>query len=329
MPIHYRAYGLGLHSDDAIPGLQPCTLVAPPDVVANFLGDRPLPDDVAAFTVHHRSSEERDNQGRPLLVVLRSENGAHYSFDYADGTQFLIADRGSRVWARWPAPLTREDTATYFLGPILGFVLRLKQRVCLHSSSIVVGEGAVAFTGPSGAGKSTLVAALVSRGYRALTEDVLPVHLHADRVWVEPGPPLIRLWQSSVRSLFGAPDAMPLLTPNWEKRFRPLSVVEGSFMPDACPLRLIYLLVRQTGISDTRIRAVPARDALLELVRNTYSNQLLDAAMRAEEFTMLGRLLEIVQVRELRFGDDFDLLPQVIADVMQDIAALERQTLGV
>lgn len=281
--------------------------------------------DRGPITVPHHVSDALDSGGNPQLIVRRSEDRKRYSFEYSDGTRFLICDDASEVVAHWPAPLTPEDTATYLMGPVLAFVLRLKGRVCLHASSIAVDGNAVAFVGPSGVGKSTLAAALVSRGFRVVSEDVLPLRLEHNRILVDPGGPLIRLWQSSVHSLFGAPDAMPLLTPNWDKRFQPLSAESGSFMPQSCPLCVIYLLApRQPGQANAAISPLTSREALMALVLNTYSNKLLDTEMRSQEFELLGQLVAKIPVRTLQFGDDFHFLSEVCADVLHDVGRLDN-----
>jgi len=320
---------LALDSARPIPCLEPCSTDGVPDLVVHLVGDAPLPDR-GPIGVLYYSSEAFNDDGRPLLVVRRSEDRQWYSFEYSDGTRFLIGERGSEVMAHWPAPLTIEDATTYLMGPVLAFVLRLKGRVCLHASAIAVGDHAVAFVGPSGAGKSTLAAALASRGMRVVSEDVLPLRLEGGRVWVDPGGPLIRLWQASVHSLFGSPDAMPLLTPNWDKRFQPLSAESGNFMPESCPLRAIYLLApRKPSQPKAVIAALGGRDALMGLVVNTYANKLLDPEMRAQEFVLLGQLVATTLVRTLEFGDDFQLLPEVCADLLHDVAALERDAASI
>ncbi len=52
--------------------------------------------------------------------------GTYFRFQYTDGTEFVIDRRGGRIWATWSAAGTVEDMATYLLGPVLGFVLRLR-----------------------------------------------------------------------------------------------------------------------------------------------------------------------------------------------------------
>jgi hypothetical protein len=263
--------------------------------------------------------------------VRRSADGRCYAFEYSDGTQFLIADHGRDVWARWSDPLTSEDTATYLLGPVLGFMLRLRGRLCLHASTVAFGAEAVAFAGPSGAGKSTLAAWLVSKGLKALTEDIVPLRWDAGRVWADAGPPLIRLWQSSVHSLFGAPDSMPLMTPNWDKRFQPLSSERGTFMAESLPLRAVYLLAaREPGRASAEMRALTPQAALLALVANTYANRLLDTDMRAREFQVLGQVLSVVPVRELRLPDEFSGLEAACREILEDVGRLagDAATIG-
>ncbi len=326
---HYRAYGLSLFSDHEIPGLQPSVAPGLADVRVHWLGSAPIP--VTPPDVHYHTAESRDAAGHPLLVIRRSADGRRYAFDYSDGTQFLIALRpdGCDVWARWPDSLTSEDTSTYLLGPVLGFILRLQGRLCLHASAVAIGREAVAFAGPSGVGKSTLAAWMVANGRRASNEDVLPLRLDEGRVWADPGPPLIRLWQSSVESLFGAADSMPLMTPNWDKRFQPLSAAAGTFMADSLPLSAIYLLARDETIRTATIRPVAPQAALLALVSNTYANRLLDAAMRAREFEALGQILPAVPVRELRLPDRFSGLEAAGDAVLEDAARLASETTAI
>jgi hypothetical protein len=323
MSYQYRAFGLILESDQPVPGLEPSSTGGAPDIMVTLLGDVPLPS-TYEFDLLHHASDRLDDLDVATLVVRRTSDRRAFLFDYRDGSRFLIKDRGARIWAHWPPPLTPEDAATYLLGPVLGFVLRLRGHICLHASCVAVDDEAVAFVGPSGAGKSTLAAALVARGCRALTEDVTPLRLREGRFWVEPGCPVIRLWEPAVEALFGAPDAMPLLTPNWEKRFQPLSAESGTFMSEPRPLRAIYAIGERQGERRTTIAVLPQPEALIELVRNTYANRLLDQEMRAQEFGPLATLVEQVGVRALQFADDTACLPGVCSTIVADAAALGK-----
>src|SRR6185437_2076265 len=105
-------------------------------------------------------------------------------------------------WAAWREPLTLEDTSTYLLGPVMGFVMLLRGVVCLHASAVAIGEGAIALVGPAGSGKSTTAAAFAERGYRVLAEDVVTLDDRGYRFLLQPGYPCIRLWPAAVKALY-------------------------------------------------------------------------------------------------------------------------------
>ena len=130
----------------------------------------------------------------------------------------------------------RRDTATYLLGPVLGFVLRLRGIACLHASAISIDGRTVLLLGPAGSGKSTTAAAFACKGCRVLSEDVCALHCTPDGIFVQPGYPRLRL-PNSVGMLFGAQDALPLLTPNWNKRFLDLANGDSMFCTQLAPAR--------------------------------------------------------------------------------------------
>jgi hypothetical protein len=194
--MDYRCtiYGLGIVTNRLIPGV-PASTVASEDVHISF-GSLPawLHEVEATQSETSYVAEYKSACGEPALRVFRLLDGQYYRFHYADQTQFVMDQGGTRVWAAWPAPLTLEDTATYLLGPVMGFVMLLRGIVCLHASAIAIGDEAIALVGPGGSGKSTTAAAFLKRGYRVLAEDVVTLDDRGDHFLVRPGYPLIRLW---------------------------------------------------------------------------------------------------------------------------------------
>lgn len=116
--------------------------------------------------------------------------------------------------------------------------------------------------------------------------------------------------------LFGSESALPLLTPTWEKRFLSLDGQHTRFAMQKLPLGLIYIFADRVADDQApRIETLTPRDALLELVRNTYMNWVLGREQRAKEFEALSRLVEQLNVRRIvphaqaaKIGDLCDLI---------------------
>lgn len=259
-----------------------------------------------------------------LTIWELTEKNA-FQLCYADGTQFLVDIQGKEIWATWPIEtLTLEDTATYLLGPVMGFVLLLRGHVCLHASAVAFGEAAVAFVGPAGAGKSTTAAALADLGYRVISEDVVTLRELGNSFLVEPGYPCIRLWPESVEALYGPNVELPRLTPTWDKRFLDLTQKQYRFQKRALPLTAIYVLGARTESPEAPfVQSMSQRQALMSLVSNTYVSRLKNQQMRANEFKVLTGLLKNTTVRQLIPHSGPDRIANLCEKIVEDFAGLQ------
>src|SRR6185295_2331346 len=249
--------------------------------------------------------------GEPALRVFRVLDGKYYRLYYADQTEFLVDRAGTEVWAEWSVPLTVEDTATYLLGPVMGFVMLLRGIVCLHASAIVVDDKAIALLGPAGSGKSTTAAAFADRGYAILAEDVVTLDDCHDHFLVRPAYPCIRLWPASVKALYGDEADLPKLTPNWEKRYLDLTVRTEQFHQQPLRLAAIYQLDQRRDDPDAPfIKSLDNSEGLLSLIANTYATKLMDRQMRAHEFDLLTRVLNNVPLRRVTPHADPARIPE-------------------
>src|SRR5215217_3068587 len=294
--MDYRCsiYGLGIVTNRIIPGV-PASTIASEDLRISF-GSLPawlhVAQGEACYVADYKSA-----CGEPALRVFRVLDGNYYRFHYADHTQFVVDRAGTEVWAEWSAPLTLEDTATYLLGPVMGFVMLLRGVVCLHASAIAIGDEAIALVGPAGSGKSTTAAAFAERGYGVLAEDVVTIDDRGDRFLVRPGYPCIRLWPASVKALYGSDDHLPKLTPNWDKCYLDLS---EQFQGEPLPLAVIYQLSeRRHDVRAPFIETLDRAEGLMSLIANTYATKLMDKQMRAREFELLTRVVSHVPVRRV------------------------------
>ena len=126
------------------------------------------------------------------------------------------------------------------------------------------------------------------------------------------------MWPDSVRSLFGSEEALPRITPTWDKRYLALGENSFGFAANPLPLAAIYLLgERETGLAAPVVEKVVGSEALAGLVANTYVNYLLDREMRSQEFDLLSRVLAGVPIRRVRPPAD----PSTVFTLCEAIAA--------
>src|SRR5215216_4207807 len=309
--MHYRCsiYGLGVIANNTIPGVPPSTIVSE-DVRISFGSLPAFLEEVSATQIETSYvADYKSECGEPALRVFRVLDGKYYRFCYADETEFVVDKEGTEVWARWREPLTLEDTATYLLGPVMGFVMLLRGVVCLHASAVAVGDEAIALLGPAGSGKSTTAAAFAERGYSVLAEDVVTLDDRGDHFLVRPGYPLIRLWPAAVKALYGLETHLPKLTPNWDKCYLDLN---DNFQREPLRLAAIYhLSERHHGPTAPFVQSLDRADGLMSLVANTYATKLMDKQMRAREFELLRRVVTNVPLRRVTPHADIEHIPEL------------------
>lgn len=320
--MSYRCsiYGLGVIANRSIPGV-PASTIASEDVRISF-GSLPAWLQQVSNTQIETSyvADYQSEHGEPALRVFRLLDGQYYKFCYADRTEFVVDQAGAEVWAQWSEPLTLEDTATYLLGPVFGFVMLLRGIVCLHASAVAIGDKAIALVGPAGSGKSTSAAAFSDRGFRILAEDVVTLDDRRDRFFVRPGYPCIRLWPASVKAIYGSEAHLPKLTPNWDKCYLDLT---ENFQRDSLPLAAIYhLSERRHDLAAPFVTRLDRSEALMSLVANTYATKLMDKQMRAREFELLTRVVKSVPVRRVTPHADPARIGELCIRILTDFESL-------
>jgi hypothetical protein len=327
----YRAYGIGIESSIPVPGLEPLQGDLPKENLRFESGERP--EWVrSALQLPSRIRVQRpmeDGSGDPVFVLTEYGEEVCYRLAYADGADFVVNGAMDCVWGTMQPPFNNDDLATYFLGPIMGFVLRQRRVTCLHASAVEVSGLAIAFSGDAGYGKSTTAGALALRGIPVLAEDIVPLELTKDEIRVIPGYPRVCLWPDAVEKLVGQPEGLPKLTAAWNKRFLPLDGVHAKFSPERLPLGMIYVFgPRSDDANAPRIEELSLKEALMELVQKTYMNWLLDRERRAEEFDELSKVVTKVPVRRIvahssgaKIGDLCDLIQSDAGKMLHGVSA--------
>jgi hypothetical protein len=324
MSLRGVIYGLQIEANQAIPGLGASVAVSRPDLEI-CLGAMPdwLKEEPAREPWY--VSAQQGESGLPGLQVWAISGGRGQRLLYADGTEFVIDAEGSRLWSRWPEHLTLEDTATYLLGPVMGFVLLLRGIICLHASAIAIGNAAVAMVGPPEAGKSTTAAVLARLGYAVISDDVVTLDERDGAFLVHPTYALIRLWPESVEALYGSADALPRLTPTWNKRYLDVTEKGYRFQRDPLPLAAIYVLEeRTTDPAAPRIEDLRGKAALMSLVANLYVARLMNGPMSARGLDLLARVAASVPVRRVVPHVEVANLTRLCDMIIDDVQALAQ-----
>jgi len=246
-------------------------------------------------------SPTKDDRDQPDLCVAKIDDGIGFDFSYSDGAHFLVDREGREIWADWPQDYTLEDAVTYLLGPVIGFVLRLRGIVPLHASAVSIGEQVVALMGGPGAGKSTTAAGFARLGHAVLADDLAALRERDDSFLVQSGYPRVNVWPDSALALFGSEKPLPNISSTWDKRFVALDQQGMRFERREMPLAAIYILgPREESLRAPVIAEMEGSSALVNLAANTYVNYLLDQEMREHEFGVLSRVLSKVPVRFVR-----------------------------
>jgi hypothetical protein len=303
MGFYYRLFGLDIHSDVVLPGVQLRTWLPREDAAPVNVRLSGHSRDEIATEAEQGVLVFESKKNEPCVRIEYFSSARFYRFLYTDGIRFDISTDGKTVRGSWPSTMSLEDALTYLLGPVFGFILRIRGFTALHASAAVINGYAVAFVGGGGSGKSTIVAALARTGHKVLSDDIAVLEETSGTFRIKPSYPQIRLWPESVSILFGTRDALPRLVPSsdwWNKCFLDLEGDGFYFHDEALPVRYTYILEpRSQNVQIARADVIPSIEAFPRLVANTCVNYALTSDMRLREFDTLGRFVEQITIKRL------------------------------
>jgi hypothetical protein len=248
------------------------------------------------------ASSDKTETNQPTHLLWKSANKSLLRLEFCDGTQFWLNSNGTHLWSIWPQTLSLENTLGYLLGPVLGFLLRLRGVVCLHASAVAVGNRCAVFVGAQGAGKSTTAVAFAREGCAVLSDDVVALDESQGRFRVQPSYPHVLLWPDSVQRLFGSVDALPNSGEDSDKRRLTLGNDGSRYQGQALPLGAVYILGPRATTST--LEPLGRSCAMVHLIAHSYATGLLESEKRAQEFETFGRLIDTVPVRSATVGSD-------------------------
>ena len=318
-------YGLSIALNQALPQLRP---VDNPDFEASVdLSCLRVPKQ--QFIAPHELERSKNNHE---ISISHSKDWIRVACPRSptETLNFFIRNDGSEVISDKPETIPISDVESFLLGPILGAVLRLRQRVCLHASVMEHEGKAFAMIGSKGAGKSTTAAALLQAGARLVSDDVAVFKTGASPpATVYPGYPGVRLMPDTLSSFNLKQNDYAQVVSTSDKRYVPLTEnklahdnkTHWQFQSNPCRLHAIYILkARQPDLDKPQFNTLPQRQALMALAPHAYGRSVLNERQRAEEFSFMAQLIRHVTIKSVDCPDNLELLSNIAKDILTDVS---------
>lgn len=267
------------------------------------------------------SSPFKDEAGQRLARLYELGDGELLRFGRA--LDFYFAEGG--VHCHLQDPEDRRFVEIRLLGAVLAYWLERRSICALHASAVVVDGQAVAFVASNHGGKSGLAAAMMRLGKPLLTDDLLPIEERQERFLARAGYPQMRLRPDAAEHFLS--DGLRRVPRRLGKLWVPVGPDRlGAFHAEAAPAGCLYLPERLppgSGTGEIRIAPLSRREAVIELVRRSFSPFLVEAVgLQPERLGRLGRLVGQVPVRRLLYPSGLGELPRVCQALLADLEAL-------
>jgi hypothetical protein len=231
--------------------------------------------------------------------------GDHFLLRAPGIGRFLIK-RGQEVVFELESGVPTQACAAYLQGTVMGALLHQRGGIVLHSSGIEADGGAILFAGASGEGKSTLVAALSTRGYPVICDDLSHVSFNQEgRPLLSSDARRVKLTDESICATGLETGRREAVLANTEKTYvKPAKYWTGSDLP----LRAIYLL-RSAAVNTAVVARLPSALALNELLQNAHRPKIvLHTGQLPRYFQAAVKILEHAPVYVIERGRDLSKL---------------------
>jgi hypothetical protein len=213
-------------------------------------------------------------------------------FQVPNVATFLI-ENGNTILVSPIEGSNMDQVRLFLLGTCMGAILIQRRILPLHGSAVEINGKAYAIVGESGAGKSTLASALLSKGYKLLSDDIIPVSLDEFKEpIVTPAYPQQKLWQESLDG-FGL--SSKSYKPIYDRKTKFAIPVLSQFSGSSVPLVGIFELVK-TETDEARVKPLGKLEVLHTVYHHTYRNPFIDQAdLREWHFQMTTQMVHSIE----------------------------------
>ncbi|MEG2017882.1 MAG: hypothetical protein RR128_05410 [Clostridium sp.] len=151
----YKIYGLIVKANFNIPTLE----------LSLYEGENE-PDIVVIY------DEEKNIIEEDLINRCISGLESNYSYHRVRKVAKFYITNGNTIYIDKVEEATMDKMTAFLLGKVFGICFRQRGIIALHGSSILINNKAALFIGKSGSGKSTLAAAMRTKGYKFIGDEV-------------------------------------------------------------------------------------------------------------------------------------------------------------
>lgn len=297
----YRAYGLTIASQLALPELLPIPADRSPDV--------PAATDV---TISRVAISDNGLPGGEQISPFAWVHDDSFWLHVPGVARFIVTD-GARILVDPERDSDEASVRVFLLGSVLGALLFQRGLLLLHGNAVEVNGRCMVCLGPSGAGKSTLAAGLLKRGYRLLADDVVPIDADCNAI---PGFPRLKLWQDTASKLDIDTGGLDRIRPDMNK-FN--LMIADRFCDTPLPVRWVYILASDPRGS-FQVEPITGMKRFRPLRANTYRRRFMEGmALRPEHLARCGALasnIHLARVTRPRGGFEIDtLIDTLLADI--------------
>lgn len=252
-----------------------------------------------------------------LNEVSNSPNDVIYLLD---NEPLFRVKSGKKILVNPHTHINKVYLRNLILGPGLGTILRQRGCLVLHASAVNINGGAVVFLGRGGEGKSTIAAAMNSKGYEFITDDILIFKFNDhEKPYAIPSFPRVKLWYDVIEYVTKETDSVVKIHPQIEKYSYS---VKSSFSLNPIPLKIIYY-IEQSDEND--ITTLKSQEALIKLIKSSFDLNLFGNAGKSQNLLQCANLVKNIPVKRLKKTCSLQELENLIRLVEIDVYRLENK----
>lgn len=287
----YHVFGLNVHSELLCPELSPASFAAS-DVEVRFEAV-PRMLDKAIF------SRPTVDVGDSCVLLRVPEVG-----------RFLV-EKGRSIHIQPDAGVDQKSLRLYLLGSCLGAILHQRGITPLHGCALSYGGGAIVICGRSGAGKSTVAAALASRGYAVLTDDVSVLAVQDQQLMLAPGYPQLKLWLNAMEYFRLSCRDHERVRPDMAKHAVPTT---SNFESALKPVRTLLWLNKQ-AVPAPHLQALTGNARFHAIRKNIYRKKYNALARRQRYFSQCQQFssrLDVFKLARPEVGNSIEAVADLV-----------------